>query len=57
MVIWSEMTFFNKYPVLSLHAIFLNAARASYNYISIEVRIHLILKSLIIQIPKSFKLN
>ncbi|CAF0888733.1 unnamed protein product [Brachionus calyciflorus] len=37
MVIWSEMTFFNKKPVLSLFAIFLNASRSTYNYISIEV--------------------
>jgi len=37
-VIWSEMTFFNKKPVLSLFAVFLNASRQTYNYFSIEVR-------------------
>jgi hypothetical protein len=37
MVIWSEMTFFNKKPVLSIFAIFLNAAQQSYNYVLIEV--------------------
>ncbi len=36
-VIWSEMTFFNKKPVLSLFALFLNASRQTYNYVSIEV--------------------
>lgn len=37
MVIWSEMTFFNKKPVLSLFAIFLNTSRETYNYFSIEI--------------------
>lgn len=37
MVIWSEMTFFNKKPVLSIFANFLIGARHSYNYFSIEV--------------------
>ena len=37
MVIWSEMTFFNKKPVLSLFAIFLNATRKNYNYFTMEV--------------------
>lgn len=36
MVIWSEMTFFNRKPVLSLFALFLNASRQTYNYFSIE---------------------
>jgi hypothetical protein len=37
MVIWSEMTFFNKKPVLSLFALFLDIFRGSYNYRIIEV--------------------
>ena len=36
-VIWSEMTFFNKKPVLSIFAILLTGARHNYNYILIEV--------------------
>lgn len=36
-VIWSEMTFFNKKPALSIFAIFLISARNAYNYFSIEV--------------------
>lgn len=36
-VIWSEMTFFNKKPVLSIFAVFLNRARNTYNYFSIEL--------------------
>lgn len=36
-VIWSEMTFFNKQPVLSIFAIFLIRARNTYNYFSIEL--------------------
>lgn len=37
MVIWSEMTFFSKRPVLSIFAIFLNSSRNFYNYFLIEV--------------------
>ncbi|XP_014246482.1 LMBR1 domain-containing protein 2 homolog [Cimex lectularius] len=37
MVVWSEVTFFNKSPVLSLFAVFLNLARNSYDYFSIEI--------------------
>lgn len=37
MVVWSEMTFFNKKPVLSLFAIFLNASRETYNYFTLEL--------------------
>ncbi|KAJ9587598.1 hypothetical protein L9F63_018980, partial [Diploptera punctata] len=36
-VVWSEVTFFNKEPVLSLFARFLNLAKLSYDYINIEV--------------------
>ncbi|XP_071453470.1 LMBR1 domain-containing protein 2 homolog [Hetaerina americana] len=36
-VVWSEVTFFNKDPPLSLFAIFLNIAREEYDYLSIEV--------------------
>lgn len=37
MVVWSELTFFNKSPVLSLFAVFLNLARDTYDYFTIEV--------------------
>lgn len=37
MVLWSESTFFNKKPVLSLFAILLNASRETYNYAGIEL--------------------
>ena len=46
MVIWSEMTFFNKKPVLSLFALFLNSARLEYNYFAIEVCDYLRLRCL-----------
>lgn len=36
-VVWSEVSFFNKEPVLSLFAIFVNVAREKYDYLSIEV--------------------
>ncbi|XP_049844967.1 LMBR1 domain-containing protein 2 homolog isoform X1 [Schistocerca gregaria] len=36
-VVWSEVTFFNKEPVLSLFAEFINLAAASYDYATIEV--------------------
>ncbi|KAJ4439657.1 LMBR1 domain-containing protein 2 homolog [Periplaneta americana] len=36
-VVWSEVTFFNKEPVLSLFAQFLNLARVNYDYFTIEV--------------------
>ncbi|KOX74486.1 LMBR1 domain-containing protein 2 [Melipona quadrifasciata] len=36
-VVWSEVTFFNKTPVLSLFAQFLNLAKANYDYFTIEV--------------------
>ncbi|KAG8240378.1 hypothetical protein J437_LFUL002519 [Ladona fulva] len=36
-VVWSEVSFFNKDPVLSLFAIFVNVAREKYDYLSIEV--------------------
>jgi hypothetical protein len=36
-VIWSEMTFFNKKPVLSIFALLLTEARHNYNYMLIEV--------------------
>ncbi len=39
MVIWSECTFFNDSPVLSLFAIFINVAKRNYDYIYIEVRL------------------
>ncbi|XP_013409008.1 LMBR1 domain-containing protein 2 [Lingula anatina] len=37
MVVWSEVTFFNKKPVLSLFAIFINLAKENYNYLYIEL--------------------
>ncbi|XP_034951262.1 LMBR1 domain-containing protein 2 homolog isoform X2 [Chelonus insularis] len=36
-VVWSEVTFFNKSPVLSLFALFLNLAKISYDYFTIEI--------------------
>ncbi|XP_050588489.1 LMBR1 domain-containing protein 2 homolog [Bombus affinis] len=36
-VVWSEVTFFNKTPVLSLFAQFLNLAKENYDYFTIEV--------------------
>ena len=38
MVVWSECTFFNENPVLSLFAIFVNLAKKNYDYFYIEVR-------------------
>ncbi|XP_043199835.1 LMBR1 domain-containing protein 2 homolog [Amphibalanus amphitrite] len=37
MVVWSELTFFNKSPTLSLFAVFINAAKSNYDYLAIEV--------------------
>lgn len=37
-VVWSEVTFFNKEPVLSIFAIIVNVARNSYDYFKIEVK-------------------
>ncbi|XP_043283490.1 LMBR1 domain-containing protein 2 homolog isoform X2 [Venturia canescens] len=36
-VVWSEVTFFNKAPVLSLFAQFLNLAKSKYDYFTIEI--------------------
>lgn len=36
-VVWSEVTFFNKKPVLSLFAQFINLAREGYDYQTIEI--------------------
>lgn len=36
-VVWSEVTFFNKSPVLSLFAQFVNLAKRNYDYFTIEV--------------------
>ena len=41
-VVWSELTFFNAEPVLSLFAIFVNLAKANYDYVSIEVNCYLV---------------
>lgn len=37
LVVWSELTFFNAQPVLSLFAIFVNLAKEYYDYLSIEL--------------------
>ena len=37
MVVWSECLFFVKSPVLSVFGVFVNLAKASYSYHSIEV--------------------
>lgn len=39
-VVWSEVTFFNKDPVLSIFAKFLKMARTHYDYLTIEVSIY-----------------
>lgn len=36
-VVWSEVTFFNKQPVLSIFAIIVNVARTNYDYFTIQV--------------------
>lgn len=36
-VVWSEVTFFNKQPVLSLFAIIVNVVRVHYEYFTIEL--------------------
>ncbi|CAB0039639.1 unnamed protein product [Trichogramma brassicae] len=36
-VVWSEVTFFNEKPVLSLFARFVNMAKAKYDYFTIEM--------------------
>lgn len=36
-VVWSEMTFFNKSPVLSIFAVLMNKAKLDYNYAFIEL--------------------
>lgn len=38
-VVWSECTFFSTHPVLSLFAVFVEAAEKHYNYICIEVSV------------------
>ncbi|XP_032777821.2 LMBR1 domain-containing protein 2 homolog [Daphnia magna] len=37
LVVWSELTFFNASPVLSIFAIFVNLAKEYYDYLSIEL--------------------
>lgn len=44
-VVWSEVTFFNKEP-LSLFAKFLNPAKVSYDYFTIEVSVIVIPNSI-----------
>lgn len=39
-VVWSEVTFFNKQPVLSIFAIIVNVAKVKYDYFTIEVGIN-----------------
>ncbi|KAF2905093.1 hypothetical protein ILUMI_01077 [Ignelater luminosus] len=36
-VVWSEVTFFNKQPVLSIFAIIVNVAKVKYDYFTIEL--------------------
>ena len=40
MVVWSEVTFFSNDPVLSIFAVFINAAARNYNYLCLEVSNH-----------------
>lgn len=37
MVVWSELTFFNRSPVLSIFALMINNAKSEYNLFSIEI--------------------
>lgn len=37
MVVWSEVTFFNEKPVLSLFAVFLNMTIENYDYLTMEL--------------------
>uniref|UniRef100_A0A182XWW7 LMBR1 domain-containing protein 2 homolog n=1 Tax=Anopheles stephensi TaxID=30069 RepID=A0A182XWW7_ANOST len=37
MVVWSELTFFNRKPVLSIFANVLNVAKGSYDFVTIEL--------------------
>lgn len=39
MLVWSEMTFFSKEPVLSIFAHIISAAKETYNYTAIVVSI------------------
>lgn len=41
-VVWSEVTFFNKDPVLSIFANFLKMASKHYDYLTIEVSAYLL---------------
>ncbi|XP_018320337.1 LMBR1 domain-containing protein 2 homolog [Agrilus planipennis] len=36
-IVWSEVTFFNKQPVLSIFAVIVNVAKKNYDYFTIEV--------------------
>ena len=38
-VVWSELTFFNQHPTLSIFAIIVNMAKSNYDYVTIEVRL------------------
>lgn len=40
-VVWSEVTFFNKSPVLSLFAQILILAKENYDYFTIEVKTYI----------------
>lgn len=37
LVVWSELTFFNKKPVLSIFAVIVNGAKEKYDYMTIEI--------------------
>lgn len=37
-VVWSEVTFFNKSPVLSIFANIVKVSKKNYDYLTIEVR-------------------
>lgn len=36
-IVWSEVTFFNVYPPLSIFAVIVNVAKQNYDYFTIEV--------------------
>lgn len=37
-IVWSEMTFFKKQPVLSIFALMVNAAKQNNDYVMIQVK-------------------
>lgn len=40
-IVWSEMTFFKKQPVLSIFALMVNVAKQNNDYVMIQVNIYI----------------